>query len=570
MKTNKRIKTIIATLAIAALILTGSAPYFAFAQTQNGEDGSEFVSLATYDDSKVPAVTAGSAVLMNAGNGDIIYEKNAHQVREPASVTKILNALVVVENLDMDQEVTVPSKVETRGTTVDLVPGEKLTVKELMYCMMMESGNDAAEVLGLTAGGDLKTFSKMMNARAKKCGAENTDFKNPNGLNERAGQLNYTTAYDLGVITKEVMKNEDFREVVSTEKHTVPRTNKSKARKLRNSNACLWDDKRIVEIGGKNIPVKYTGCTGVKTGYTSSAGSCFVGTAKRGNIELIAVVLNAFDSNSKFADAIKLWDYGFKHYDNYTAKKGGKVLAEQKVRLGALSKVKVGLAEDLNITVDKGYDAEGTITTEMTLKEDRPTAPIKEGQVMGTVKAYNEEGALVAAGDVVAYNEVEKGGPLSYIGIADEYAWIVYLALAAVLLIIVIAAIISRRKHPKKKVKKQPPKAKKQPKKKAKAPAEEQRAEEVQEQPIYTGSQRRPIAPPLSTQMPPSSHSSHRDSTPEYSSQYSTPQYTDYEKEKLAALDDFKAPPRPERTRAQKRKARKQRARRRKARNRNK
>ena len=254
MKSKKiMIRNIITTLTIAALILIGSAPYFAFAEPTQQTD-SEVVKLATFDDSKVPEVSGGSVVLMNAGNGDIIYEKNSHQLREPASVTKVLNFLTIADVLDPKEKVTIPEKVERGGTIVDLQPGEILTVEQLMYCMMLKSGNDAAEVLGNLAGGDQKGFSEMMNAKAKSVGALDTDYKNPNGLNETEGTLNYTTAYDQAMIAKAAMQKKIIRKVVGTVEYKIPKTNKYEERDLVNSNACLWNDKRTVVIGDKNIP----------------------------------------------------------------------------------------------------------------------------------------------------------------------------------------------------------------------------------------------------------------------------------------------------------------------------
>ena len=459
MKSKKiMIRNIITTLTIAALILIGSAPYFAFAEPTQQTD-SEVVKLATFDDSKVPEVSGGSVVLMNAGNGDIIYEKNSHQLREPASVTKVLNFLTIADVLDPKEKVTIPEKVERGGTIVDLQPGEILTVEQLMYCMMLKSGNDAAEVLGNLAGGDQKGFSEMMNAKAKSVGALDTDYKNPNGLNETEGTLNYTTAYDQAMIAKAAMQKKIIRKVVGTVEYKIPKTNKYEERDLVNSNACLWNDKRTVVIGDKNIPLKYTGCTGMKTGFTTSAGACYVGTAKRGNMELIVVSLHAPDSSAAFADAIKLWDYGFDHYESIDVVRSDKPLLEQDVKHGALEKVKVGLAEDFAITVNKGYEAEGEFVTDIKLKEEKPTAPISKGAVMGTVEAYTHDGKLVGVKKLIALEKVEKGGPLSYIGIADENLWKVYLVVVLVFAALIAFLLLFRRHNLKKRAKRKAAKA---------------------------------------------------------------------------------------------------------------
>ena len=549
---NKTIRNIITTFAIAALILTGSAPYFAFAEPadQAGSSETEVTSLATFDDSKVPDVSGGSVVLMNAENGDIIYEKNSHVIREPASVTKILNFLVVADELNPKQEVTVPEGVETRGTIVALQPGEVLTVEQLMYCMMLKSGNDAAEVLGNLAGGDQRNFALMMNEKAKACGALDTDYKNPNGLNEVEGKLNYTTAYDQAMITREALKRKIIRKVVSTSEYTVPKTNKSKARELVNSNACLWNDKRTVVIGDKNIPLKYTGCTGVKTGYTTSAGACYVGAAKRDGMELIVVSLHAPDSSAAFADAIKLWDYGFDHYKTYCVKKADKPVRQLSVKRGSLEKVNVGLEEDFALTVDKEYKVKGSIVTDVKIKDSKPAAPISKGAVMGTIEAYSYDGQLVGVKNLVALEDVEKGGPLSYIGIADESLWKFFLIVGLVIACLIALLIIVRRINIGRR-------------KKRRAKAQARKAESVRRQPAPAPEQTVQRGPQMHREPPLRTEAARRSESlvgNDYDRMY---EWADRDG-RIAGRQSSRVN---ERTRREKRKARKARARRRKKRN---
>ena len=500
MKTNKTIKRLISTLAITALVLT--APFFAFAEDGNGENAEPEVSpSATYKDSRVPGTSGGAVILMNAENGDIIYEKNSHQLREPASTTKVLTCLTALEVLDMDEILTAPDNVESAGTSLDLEPGEEMTAEQLFYGMMLISGNDAAQVLGLAAGdGDMKTFCEMMNNRAKECGAEDTNFKNPNGLNENAKTLNVTTVYDQAMITRQALKNEKFRTIVSTVKYTIPKTNKSKKRKLVNGNKCLWNDKRTVQIGDKNIPLKYTGCTGVKTGYTSSAGGCYIGSAKRDGMELIVVSYGSPDSAGAFADAIRLWDYGFKYYKTHTAMTEGEALTKLKVKKGALAKVRVGLDEDLDITLDKDDENADQITTKTKIFEKKPMAPIEKGAVMGTVKAYDKDGNLIAVRDLKALEEVEEGGPLSNIGIADEYAWIFILALVIAILIAAFLYYRWRKEHPRQR-KPKAPKPEKPKKPKAKAPAMIKKQRKPKPKKPAKPKTRRPAAPEPDTEV---------------------------------------------------------------------
>ncbi|MBQ6496855.1 MAG: serine hydrolase [Firmicutes bacterium] len=571
MKTNKTMKKFISTLAIAALILLGTAPSFAFAQEGDATE-QEIAPSATFDDSRAPNVNAGSAILVNVGNGDIIYEKNAHQLREPASVTKVLTLLVALENLKLNQEIKVSDDVERAGSTMGLEPGEKLTVEQLMYGMMLVSGNDAAQQLALAAGGSQKGFAKMMNARARECGAQDSNFKNPNGLNEVANALNVTTAYDLAMIACEGMKDKRYRKIVGTAKYVVPKTNKSKKRVLRNTNYTLWDTQDKFAYKGKDVPFKYDGCTGVKTGYTTSAGDCYVGTAKRGNMELVVVLLHSVDKYSRFVDARSLWDYGFKYYKTYTAQKAEDFQLKQKVRLGSLARVELGIKSNFDITLDKDSKAAKKITTEVKLNEEKPTAPIQKGDVMGKIEAYNGKGVLIGVKDIVALETVEKGGPLSHIGIADEYAWIVYLILGliiAFILFVLIMRAINRRKRKIQRGRQRPMKRPtlKRPTLKQTAP-EEPAAPTRPERPAPAAGfenpqfEKRKIEPPLSQQLrgeaPPAEPPTAE--RPSYSESYDRSAYD---------RSSFGGTNRPTRTRAEKRAARKERARRRKERQRN-
>ncbi|MFR2565311.1 MAG: D-alanyl-D-alanine carboxypeptidase family protein, partial [Anaerovoracaceae bacterium] len=158
---------LVAIVMITALTLSGVVPSFA-----SGENKKE-----------APEVTGTSAILIDAGTGQILYEKNSREKRDPASITKILNCLVVLENMDLDSEVKVPYKIEQIGNNIDLKKGEVLTVEQLLYAMMVCSANDAAEILAVSTGGSIEEFCRMMNERAAECGAENTNFTNPNGLN---------------------------------------------------------------------------------------------------------------------------------------------------------------------------------------------------------------------------------------------------------------------------------------------------------------------------------------------------------------------------------------------------
>lgn len=425
---HSRLARILSVILIAAaLTLTGAVPSFA-------AEG--------YED--VPSLDGTSAILMDAGSGEILYEKNAYEVRDPASITKILNCMVVLDTLDMDEEVTIDIEPETEGSVMKLQKGEKIKVKDLVYAMMLWSANDAAEVLGYLAGGDMETFCGMMNERAELCGAKDTKYTNPNGLNDEAVN-NVTTAYDIAVITRSAMKNPQFRKIVATSKYKIPATNKSKAREHKSSDRCLWDTKTKVNIDGKQTPLKYDGCIGVKTGYSSTAGDCYAGCVKRGSTELISVVLNASHEEQKFQDSINLWNYGFENYKTYTVARMNDVQCRQKVKYGELSEVDLGVAHDMKITVSRSAKPAETVTTKIELNEEKVEAPVKNGTVLGQIIAYND-GKEVARQDLIALEDSGRGGPLSHIGIADEEIPILVLVLATGIVIIIIIRILAAKK----------------------------------------------------------------------------------------------------------------------------
>ena len=508
---TKRLSNFISTIVITALLLTGAVPYFAWdqalaaeetdAQEQTGaqkqtqdyglDEDDEMIMIETseseeessdasaessdseekneaatgtaaeasgktaetvlpairIDDSDVPKTYGTSVILMDMETGTVLYEKNADKVRQPASVTKILTCLVALENLPLDKEVTVQDDVEMGGSTMGLMPGEKLTVEELLYGLMLPSGNDAAEVLAVACAGSIDEFGEMMNKRAKKIGAEHTDFRNPNGLNEDPERLNYTTARDLALISREAMNNPQFRKIVGTAKHTVPATNLSDKRKLENSNFCLWDKSKVT-IGNKKVPYKYEGCTGIKTGYTSDAGNCFVGSAERDGTEILMVSLNSEKLSQRYKDGINLWNYGLEKYETYHVLSGGKEAGVCRVWHGKNRTVALGTDQDLGVTINKGTAKEQDFTTEFRLDDDHVKAPVKAGQKMGRALVFNGKGRLVGAEDLYALGSVEVGGPLSYIGIADEDLPLAGgIAGAVLLLIIIICSVRSARKR---------------------------------------------------------------------------------------------------------------------------
>lgn len=255
---------------------------------------------------RASAISAQSAVLIDKNYARILYEKNAHEKLPMASTTKIMTALLACESGKMKEIVTVSAFASgTEGSSLWLKVGEKLTLEELTYGLMLKSGNDAAVAIAEYLGGSVDAFALMMTQRAKELGAKNTSFKNPHGLD---AQEHYTTAYDLALIAREAMKNEKFAQIVSTKNYTIPMQGEKWDRALKNHNKMLW---------------RYDGCNGIKTGFTKKCGRCLVTSAKKDDEEFICVTLNAPDD---WSDHTTLLDYGFENYETENViKKGDKV-----------------------------------------------------------------------------------------------------------------------------------------------------------------------------------------------------------------------------------------------------
>jgi len=425
-----------------AIILTGISPSFAdTGKTAEEVLGDSLVSSASVDWTDAPAINASSAILIDAGSGEILYEKDAYKQRAPASITKMLTALLAIENLDLDEEITVPDDfvVDPTGTRINLEAGEVMTVEELLYAAMLKSANDAADMLGIAVAGSLDNFYDMMNERAEECGALNSNFTSASGLVSSDDDSHVTTAYDIAMIAMEAMNNEVFRQFVSTYEHTIPATNKSEERELKSTNLCLYSS-RTLEVNGETRSFKYDGATGVKTGYTEGAGYCLCGSAKDGDTELIAVVLNCESSEERFADVISLWDYGFSKYYTYVAAQASDDVKTFRVWQGKKGSVAVSMARDLDITFNEGTDT-GEISTKIIKTQKFIKAPIEKGQVLAYMGAYNDDGELIAVSELVATESIEKGGMLSYIGIPDDSSIKFILGLIMILATLIVLRI---------------------------------------------------------------------------------------------------------------------------------
>ena len=265
-----------------------------------------------------PTIYAPNAILIESLTGEILYEKNAYDRKYPASTTKIMTALIVLENCKLDEKVVVGknalSVLEGSGYVIGhLRPGEHFTVKQLLDLLMVASANDAAIVLAEHVSGSVKEFCKLMNKKAKSLGCDDTNFVNPNGLHDKD---HYSSAYDLALIAKEAMKHPEFRKIVVKLSCKLPATDKYKQK-----------DRVFTNINQLIIPndsdtldnYYYTYATGIKTGFTTPAGDCLVASSEKDSLEFIAVVLNAKDTKSglseRYLDTKALFNYGYQNYE---------------------------------------------------------------------------------------------------------------------------------------------------------------------------------------------------------------------------------------------------------------
>ena len=287
---SKKVKILIV-LAFMIGSLGGLAEYFS--PSVRVDDNDLFGMQESVEASSLaPTISAEGAILINAEDGSVIYEKNADKRLYPASTTKIMTALISLEimdeiNAELDSEIKVPKEaVGIEGSSLYLKEGEIVTAEELLYGTMLQSGNDGATALAISLGGNMSNFVEKMNKKAVELGCRETNFVNPSGLFDKD---HYTTARDLALISKTAMETQAFREIVSSKNWSSDTTGRSFTNK----------NKTIAE---------YDGATGVKIGYTKKSGRTLVASAKRGDTELIAVVLNA---PNWFQDAYALLDYGF-------------------------------------------------------------------------------------------------------------------------------------------------------------------------------------------------------------------------------------------------------------------
>ena len=332
-----------------------------------------------------PATSAKAFALFEAGTGRFLAGSNEDAQLPMASTTKIMTCLLAVENCELDEIVTVEKEaVGQEGTSMYLKEGETLSVSDLVYGLMLSSGNDAAVMLALHMGGTVENFAAMMNARAREIGANDTNFVTPNGL---PAEGHYTTAHDLGLIAATAMGNPKFKEIVGTQSKDLPADEDSPARYLRSKNRILWE---------------YEGGNGIKTGYTKAAGKCLVAGAERDGMQLVAVVLNDYNM---FEDCKNLLSYGFENYALRQVGQAGEDAGRIPVTGGVTDSVGIETTEDILLPLS---EEEFTMIETKTELAEELAAPVTAGTPVGKVEYWLGEEKLAESQIVTTEGAIEN------------------------------------------------------------------------------------------------------------------------------------------------------------------
>ena len=344
------------------------------------------------------APNSKSAILMEMSTGKILFEKNSHEKLPPASMTKVMSMLLVMEAIDngtikLTDEVQISDTAASMGgSQVFLEAGEIYPVEELLKGVAIASGNDAVVALAEKVSGSVGAFVEKMNQKASELGMKDTVYKNPHGL-DAEGHI--TTAHDMSLVARELLKHEKILEYTSIYEYYM--------KKPDDSTTWLVNTNKLVRF--------YDGVDGLKTGFTSEAKYCLTGTAKKNDMRLITVVMGVESSDLRSSDTVKMLNYGFNGYKLNVLKEKGEVLKEVTVKKGVKEKVGLTLIEDAtdllkNDNAKKEYKYEININS--------LTAPLKKGNKVGIVKIIDEEGTVVKEADITVTENVDKAGLFDY------------------------------------------------------------------------------------------------------------------------------------------------------------
>lgn len=342
----------------------------------------------------------GEAALIYDDTYDsILYSKNINKKLYPASTTKVLTAILVLENADLNDMVRIDKEVveNTYGSHISLDYNEEISVDDLLHALLIASANDAALALAKHVSGSIEAFVDLMNQKAQEIGTTHTHFSNPNGLHN---DNHYSTAYDLLLISKYAMDNNIFKKIVSIPKYKIKATNKKEDRIIYNTNKFLHSNEKTI-VNNKSVPIYFEGVSGLKTGYTDEAGRCLITYAENDNRKIYTIVLKSNYDNI-YSDTLKLLDESFYKYSVKKIGYKNEFIQNVKVKNSYLPTIPATLDDDIYYL---SSDRNKNVSKKVIFKENIK-APIKKGTKLGEIN-YFIDGNLIKSSKIVSPINVE-------------------------------------------------------------------------------------------------------------------------------------------------------------------
>ena len=380
----------------------------------------------------IDSLECNASILIDGETGKILYSKNSDKIKYPASLTKLMTAVVALENGSLEDIYTVDDQTPFTidGSHIALEPGERLSLEDLLHGLLIPSANDAAEVIAINCAGSVDDFVDLMNKKAVELGMTNTNFVNPHGLHDDS---HYTTASDLAKLAAYAYSNETIREIIGKKQYTISETNIKEDERLLNTTNRLFIGTGYgnqIIIDGLYRDIKYDGATGMKTGYTPQAGSTFIGSAERNGLTLISVVLDGYITEV-YSDTVKLLDYGFDNFKNISLVESNTYVDSTEAVGANVDKIPLVTEGKLSATIEK--DKVSTISSRITMEEF--TLPVKKDQCIGKYE-FLLDGELIGSVNLYTPIRIDEFTPVNTRSIVVKTVLTMFLIVAGLILLL--------------------------------------------------------------------------------------------------------------------------------------
>ena len=375
----------------------------------------EIKEVSSKENKNIPVLNSKSAIIFDRTSKKIIFEKNANEKRAMASTTKIMTAILTIEKGNLEEIVEVSQKAASiHGSRLGLKKGDKIKLEDLLYGLLLKSGNDAAMQIAISISGSIENFAEMMNEKAEELGLKNTHFVTPHGLDN---SNHYTTAYELAILTDYALNIPEFAKIVNTKQYTI---------QINSTPVLITNTNEL--LGNLN------GVNGVKTGFTNLAGRCLVTSCVRDNWQIITIVLGADSKKSRTKDSISLIEYNYKNFTRINIKERiKKVFADWKEsnekNIDIIKGKKCNIETDMNYTYDFELypvhkEEEKNITIQIECK-DKLEAPIKDKLEIGKIHVIHDSKEIMSI-PIITKGKIEKKSVLDYfIYLIGKQFWII-------------------------------------------------------------------------------------------------------------------------------------------------